>query len=260
MKSRSAFSLVELSIVLVILGLLTGGILAGQSLIRAAELRSVASEYSRYVAATQTFRDKYFAIPGDMRNATAFWGDDNTNCPDAAVANGIPGTCNGNGDGILAAASANGATGEIFQFWKHLALAGLIEGNYTGISGSGSTIDMTVGINIPKSKLSSGSWGVRESFGSFYPGFAGDVFAGSFGNMMQMGKSSSPTDNGGLVLKPEEAWNIDTKLDDGKPATGKVITRAYPTCTNATGVTDYASTYLLTSSSVGCALFFPNAF
>ena len=71
---RSAFSLVELSIVLVILGLLTGGILSGQSLIRAAELRSVTTEYSRYTAATYSFRDKYFALPGDMSNAESFWG------------------------------------------------------------------------------------------------------------------------------------------------------------------------------------------
>lgn len=63
------FSLVELSIVLVILGLLTGGILAGQSLIRAAELRSVTTEYGRWVTAMHSFRDKYMAIPGDMRDA-----------------------------------------------------------------------------------------------------------------------------------------------------------------------------------------------
>ena len=78
-----AFSLVELSIVLVILGLLTGGILAGQSLIRAAELRAVTTEYQRYVAAVQTFRDKYMALPGDMPNAIAFWG----------AAHATPATC-----------------------------------------------------------------------------------------------------------------------------------------------------------------------
>ena len=72
-KAVSAFSLVELSIVLVILGLLTGGILAGQSLIRAAQLRAVSTEYSRYVASINSFRDKYFGWPGDLRNATAFW-------------------------------------------------------------------------------------------------------------------------------------------------------------------------------------------
>ena len=71
---RSGFSLVELSIVLVILGLLTGGILAGQNLIRAAELRSVTTQFQNYHAAVMTFRDKYFALPGDMANAEDFWG------------------------------------------------------------------------------------------------------------------------------------------------------------------------------------------
>lgn len=70
---KNAFSLVELSIVLVILGLLTGGILAGQNLIRAAELRSVTTQLQQYQTALQTFRNKYFALPGDMTKATDFW-------------------------------------------------------------------------------------------------------------------------------------------------------------------------------------------
>ena len=71
--SRSAFSLVELAIVLVILGLLTGGILSGQALIAAAEVRKAATQFTRYQAAVWTFRDKYFAMPGDMTNADKFW-------------------------------------------------------------------------------------------------------------------------------------------------------------------------------------------
>ncbi|MFZ4540565.1 MAG: pilus assembly FimT family protein [Rickettsiales bacterium] len=71
---QRAFSLVELSIVLVILGLLVGGILSGQALIRASELRAVVTEYNRHAVDTKTFRDKYFALPGDMANATSFWG------------------------------------------------------------------------------------------------------------------------------------------------------------------------------------------
>ena len=72
--NKKAFSLVELSIVLVILGLLVGGILSGQSLIRAAQLRSVTADYTRFVTAVNTFRDKYFALPGDMTNAQSVWG------------------------------------------------------------------------------------------------------------------------------------------------------------------------------------------
>ena len=84
---RLAFSLVELSIVLVILGLLTGGILTGQSLIRAAEMRSIVTELQRYQTAARSFQDKYFALPGDMRNATDFWGapgNNLANCPATA--------------------------------------------------------------------------------------------------------------------------------------------------------------------------------
>lgn len=109
---QKAFSLVELSIVLVILGLLTGGILAGQSLIRASELRAVVTEYERYIAASHTFRDKYMAIPGDMANATRFWGDDAALCADAGITNGTPGTCNGNANGSIGALREPGRRGK----------------------------------------------------------------------------------------------------------------------------------------------------
>jgi prepilin-type N-terminal cleavage/methylation domain-containing protein len=155
---RQGFSLVELSIVLVILGLLTGGILTGQSLIRASELRAVTTEYQRYIAAAHTFRDKYFAIPGDFNNATRFWGKDNTNCSGDTGAAATPGTCNGNGDGNITDAAGAGLTGERFQFWKQLALAGLIEGTYSGLAGSGGTNHGVINSNSPPSKYSSGGW------------------------------------------------------------------------------------------------------
>ncbi|PZU43073.1 MAG: prepilin-type cleavage/methylation domain-containing protein, partial [Sphingomonas sp.] len=68
-RQTHGFSLVELSIVLVILGLLTGGILGGQSLIRAAEIRSIGVDFNRFSTATYTFRDKYMGLPGDITNA-----------------------------------------------------------------------------------------------------------------------------------------------------------------------------------------------
>ena len=107
--TRQAFSLVELSIVLVILGLLTGGILTGQNLIRAAELRSVTTQFQAFHTASMTFRDKYFAMPGDMRNATDFWGSAGGSgtigdgC-EAAAGSGTQ-TCNGDNDGMIDGAS-----------------------------------------------------------------------------------------------------------------------------------------------------------
>lgn len=145
-----AFSLVELSIVLVILGLLTGGILTGQSLIRASELRAVTTEYQRYATAVQAFRDKYFALPGDMPNATRFWGVQHATlatCQTTASTTAL--TCDGNGDGNI------GYTYEIFRAWQHLANACLIEGTYNGIDGgAGAGYDPILGVNVPRSKMS----------------------------------------------------------------------------------------------------------
>lgn len=71
---QSGFSLVEISIVIVVIGLLVGGVLAGRSVIRAAELRAVGTEMNNYVTAIYQFRDKYSGLPGDLVNATLYWG------------------------------------------------------------------------------------------------------------------------------------------------------------------------------------------
>src|ERR1700691_433072 len=64
--SQSGFTLIELSIVLVIIGLIVGGVLVGQDLIRAAEVRAQISQIEKYNTAVNTFRDKYNALPGDL--------------------------------------------------------------------------------------------------------------------------------------------------------------------------------------------------
>ncbi len=219
------FSLVELSIVLVILGLLTGGILAGQSLIRAAELRSVSTEYNRYVAASQTFRDKYFAIPGDIANATSFWGKDSAACPAHTGTAATPGTCNGNGDGLvdITTSAPGSAPSESFAYFQHLAFAGLVEGTYTGLSGAGGAQDAIIGTNVPRSRVNNAGW--TAYFLNDAPAANLTVFEGNYGNIYFFGRQLAGTSTWGDTLKPEEAWNIDTKMDDGKPGTGKARVR-----------------------------------
>ncbi|MBN8543248.1 MAG: prepilin-type N-terminal cleavage/methylation domain-containing protein [Alphaproteobacteria bacterium] len=250
---KKGFSLVELSIVLVILGLLTGGILAGQSLIRASELRAVSVEYQRYIAAKQTFRDKYFALPGDMTNATTFWtaqdagdglGVDCTDVPSTTQA-----TCNGNGDGFLVGY-------EFFRFWQQLANAGLIEGTYTGarsVAGQGNS--HAIGTNAPRSKLANAGWSNRYMNSGDY---AGTFFATEKGNAMIFGAQSTNFHTLANAIKPEEAWNIDTKMDDGKPAYGMVGSN-FTTCTTAGANNVFTADYALTTTSTSCALVFPYA-
>ncbi|MFZ4542092.1 MAG: type II secretion system protein [Rickettsiales bacterium] len=262
------FSLVELSIVLVILGLLVGGILSGQSLIRAAELRAVGNEYSRYVTATHTVRDKYFALPGDISNATRLWGNlGGVNCINNAGTGALStGTCDGNGDGKLSGAAAISETGEMFQFWRQLAFAGIIEGSYTGLAGSNASWpgrDTIPGTNSPRSKMNNTGWGTLD-----LANYLGDpsVYVYDYGNLLSFGVTSPGNVTIGPALKAEEAWNIDSKMDDGKPGTGKVMSRdntgfgTAGSCTLSASNTDYAGAYKLTNTALACSFFFPKPF
>ena len=120
-RLQSAFTLVELSIVLVIIGLLLGGVLIGKDMIRQAQLRSMVTDMQGYLAAAQLFQDKYNCLPGDCANATQFWS----------------GVTNGNGNGQLDTGSAASAPGEIYGIWQQLAVAGYIKGNFSGNAGAG---------------------------------------------------------------------------------------------------------------------------
>lgn len=248
-----AFSLVELSIVLVILGLLTGGILSGQSLIRAAELRGVVMEFHRYSTAMMTFRDRYMALPGDFRDATRFWGKDNAACSSHTGTATPTGTCNGNGDGMVNAAAAAGATSEMFQSWKQMALAGLIEGTYSGVAGSESTTQHLIAVNAPPSKIGDVAWGF--GYQNNTAGGSDHVYAYDYSNALTIGKVPQGNWADDPFISAQEAWNIDSKLDDGRAGYGKVhgMRRS---CTNSVNAFDYMSDYQLASTGQVCALFF----
>lgn len=255
-KHLSGFTLVELSIVLVILGLLVGGVLAGQSLIRAAELRSVTTQYNGYIAAVNSFRDKYFALPGDMANATAFWGKDNTNCSSDSGTAATNGTCNGNADGTISVASAGAnSRSEIYAAWKHLALAGLIEGNYTGLSGTGGAYESNIGSNVPRAKLNNAGWTIYNLGDATVT--STNMFEGTYGNVLMFGTYAAGSQTWGYALKPEEAWNLDTKMDDGRPGLGAVRVREDLTGCHTAGTSNSVAlaataNYALTTTSLQC--------
>lgn len=252
---RSAFSLVELSIVLVILGLLTGGILSGQSLIRAAELRSVSNQTARLVTSVHTFRDKYFALPGDMANATAFWGIVDADATVCARTEGSgTQTCNGDGNGLITSTGALWYQ-EVFRFWQHLANAGLIEGSYTGVQASASSWHSIPGVNVMAGRLSSSGFYMHARTNNASGGGWFAATGKPYGNLLRLGATTAGSWPSTPLLKAEEAWNLDTKLDDGRPAFGDVMSlaaSAYPGC--ATTDTEATAEYDLDDGSISCVL------
>ncbi|MFZ4542093.1 MAG: type II secretion system protein [Rickettsiales bacterium] len=254
-NSHQGFSLVELSIVLVILGLLVGGILSGQSLIRASQLRGITTEQQRHFAAIHTFRDKYFMLPGDMNNATSFWGKDNVNCAAHTGTVATPGTCNGDADGQFDMWDEN------YRLWQHLANAGLIEGSFLGyVSPATSATTPTIASQVPTSKVSSNAYWTAayiSQLGTINHEFGYAAVPDIRSNYVLLSNRSSGWWLNPNVLKPEEAWNIDTKTDDGKPFTGSVRSSnwnsAVASCLESNTAT---SNYNLTSSTNLCPLGF----
>lgn len=252
---KRAFSLVELSIVLVILGLLVGGILAGKSLIRASELRSVGSDIQKYKTAFFSFKDRYFAIPGDMANAESVWGTfyaSDTNCR-ANDSTSTP-TCNGDGDGSIDSQTTRSR--EMFRAWQHLANAGLVEGQFTGSSGPAGTYDAVIGSNVPASKFGKNGFSVVGPDMHNGGGYYANLFPPKpFGHYLIYGSYSLNGLTWGNGLTPEDAWNIDTKLDDGTPGNGS-ITTVFNSYNGSCASTSTASSaeYRLSITILACAL------
>jgi prepilin-type N-terminal cleavage/methylation domain-containing protein len=121
------FTLVEIAIVLVIIGLLLGGVLKGQELIVQARIRNIINDMNGVTAAIYAYQDRYRALPGDERQA--------------AVSGRWPGASGGDGNGVICGAYNGGAAGgsscggemESRLIWRHLRLSGLISGTEDSI-------------------------------------------------------------------------------------------------------------------------------
>lgn len=204
-NKEGGFTLVELAIVMIIIGLLIGGILKGQELVANAQTTATIAQIKGLDGAVATFRDKYSAFPGDMRNP-------GTRLRDCTQA---PCSGSGNGNGRIDTPSLGAtptATGEGIIAMVHLSAADLI----TGLKKDDTTL--AFGVTMPEARVGGGFWlghtpdgtaagGVTEMRAGHYLVFNGTPVAAG-GN------------NGGVTAS--QAAQIDRKLDDGDPDDGSV--------------------------------------
>lgn len=253
MKNQG-FSLLELSIVLVIIGLLAGGVLVGQELVKQSEIRSILSNISQVQTAVTAFKNKYDASPGDMRNATDYWGTAAT-CPatSAAPLTSVA-TCNGNGNGTLYPAEINATSPEWFLFWDHLANSGLYEGVYTGASVAAANTTARPATNVPETKIS----GVGITAFSFDMPQNNNAswWYGNYRLFLVIGKELATNATATPAFAPADMMSIDTKLDNGMPGSGIVRSLKNVNCVAGVVATSSQSTsvYDLTQTSPTCTL------
>ena len=123
LSKQKGFTLVEIAIVLVIVGLLIGGVLKGQEMITNAKLKRIESDNAGIAAAMFSYQDRYLQLPGDDDGADQRFSIYTDGASDPAAAD-----INGDSNGSIEGDWVGAANTETANFWKHLRAAGLIPG------------------------------------------------------------------------------------------------------------------------------------
>lgn len=225
--TESGFTLIEISIVLIIIGLIVGSISIGMDLINAAAVRAQISQVEKYQTAVRTFQYKYGNFPGDIPDPLASNFGFQARGQFAGEGDGndiIESDCNNtanNSDGFQA------GCGELAVFWQDLSVANLID-TYVPSGGNGyphangqsnGTVNLTSSPHavkdwLPTAKIGQGNFIYIHSLNST------NYF--TLSTVTDIGWNIELTANPGLTV--QQAYNIDRKIDDGLPQSGAVTT------------------------------------
>ena len=243
-----AFTLVELSIVLIIIGFIIAGITAGISMAKAARLNAVVTEIRNMQVAILNFRSRYNSLPGDHPGAFAIWG---SACGDGTI--GGANSCSGNGNGFVDFANpSTNPPAENIKFWQHLSLAQMLSSNLTGQIVP--TTGQVAGVNVPRTAYGNGGgyWALNVSY-SIKP-LSNFIELGTYYNVGGNGRAYQAS-----IMSPIDAYGIDSKMDDGNPIAGLVTVLRGTEIGSTLCVTGNAvapSSYIFTDTSNSCRLDF----
>jgi prepilin-type N-terminal cleavage/methylation domain-containing protein len=283
MRKKTAFSLVELSIVLIIIGLLVAGVVGGSSLIKSAALRTVMSEARNYGIITNSFFVSYDALPGDIAQSQF------VSPSTSSLSSGCVGDADGqiefsnNASTTLTALNAKNVTEGLCAIYQ-LKDSGMLQSeNFNGINADfakfkqNASTGLIVGVHYPQSKMRGNGW-VYD----FVSGTDNTVSSDSWrsvgneaepanvvflvGEKMGAGTSTTVTELAAALpaqvlpsLSPADSRSIDSKIDDGLPKSGKV--RAFGRENTALSGNDHCvvtsnPNYITENDGPGCVLGF----
>lgn len=218
---RKGFTLIELSIVLVIIGLIVGGVLAGREMIRNAELRNIVSSYERFETAILAFKNKYDCLPGDCARGSQFFSGGSNGNGNSIIEATEEAQPDGNGNyncyagqyptmfyAACGGTSTNTPNEGVLQ-WEHLSQAQLV----TSESYLSASDTFTPGVHTQTLRNNS----LLSLYAHNVPGTGHVIATGStvYGYVLIMGASLAG-------LYPYEVHLMDAKYDDGRPVTGRI--------------------------------------
>lgn len=257
-SGEKGFTLVELSIVMIIIGLLIGGILKGQELIANARLASAVSKVKAIDAALNTFRDSYAGLPGDLISTRLPNCAPGTKCAagDAlsTLGNNLIGAVNFTGQGQV-------QNSENINAWAQLAATDLLG----GIRNDTAAALISGGSTVPQAEIPGQIYIGNENGSTAPTGYAGVATSARGGHYLLIhngvqgsaGTSTTASATTTASLTPGQVSRIDSKLDDGTPNSGAVLAMGtagagVANCTLGPAVTD---AYNLATSGNVCGVY-----
>ncbi len=242
------FTLIELSAVLIVIGILLALVTAGISILNQSYITSTISDLEKMRTAVNLFEQNFKVLPGDFAKANSTLGNGvQDGNGDGKVCDSLSGTCLAIPTYITPGAGANLV--EYSAFFHHLSA-----GDFSKISYDGSNLEIIPGVNFPKFKID----------GTILPytSNSNGVFYYHFGQFISTGGTINPPTP---ALLASQAFQVDLKLDDGLPSTGIVVevnnfdthspaAGVNPSCHTGASAGDPDAIYSIQESELVCQL------